>query len=134
MCLSQIYKALLHLLQNELNKAPLEKKNSELRSDYSVEEDLPNHESLSELKKRSGSVEDIFGSQPYKDKLPSNVKRSFSDELENSEISSHPHDERSPSHEDEVPDNNLSLDLGSVSDNSSTSTFDSETLAATLER
>ena len=122
------------MLQNELNKAPLEKKNSELKSDYSVEEDLPNQESLSELKKRSGSVEDnIFSSQPYKGKLPSNVKRSFSDELENSEISSHPHDERSPSHQDEAPDNNLSLDLGSASDNSSTSTFDSETLAATLE-
>ena len=117
-----------------MNKAPLEKKNSELKSDYSVEEDLPNQESLSELKKRSGSVEDnIFSSQPYKGKLPSNVKRSFSDELENSEISSHPHDERSPSHQDEAPDNNLSLDLGSASDNSSTSTFDSETLAATLE-
>ena len=117
-----------------MNEASLEKKNSELKSDYSVEEELPNHESLSELKKRSGSVEDIFGSQPYKDKLPSNVKRSFSDELENSEISSHPHDERSPSHEDEALDNNLSLDLGSVSDISFTSTFDSERLAATLER
>ena len=79
-------------------------------------------------------MEDTFGSQPHKDKLPSNVKRSFSDELENSEISSHPHDERSPAHKDKAPDNNLSLDLGSVSDNSSTSTFDSERLAATLER
>ena len=79
-------------------------------------------------------MEEIFGSQPYEDKLPSNVKRSFSNELENSEISSHPHDERSPAHEDEAPDNNLSLDLGSVSDNSSTSTFDSKRLAATLER
>ena len=123
------------MLQNELNKAPLEKKNSELKSDYSVEEDLSKQESLSELKKRSGSVEDnIFSSQPYKDKLPPSVKRSFSDELENSEISSHPHDERFPSHQDEAPENNLSLDLGSVSDNSSTSTFDSETFAATLER
>ena len=63
-----------------------------------------------------------------------NVKRSFSDEIENIEISSHRHDERSPTHEDEAPDNNLSLDLGSVSDNSSTSTFDSERLAGTLER
>ena len=78
--------------------------------------------------------DNIFNSQPYKDKLPPSIKRSFSDELENSEISSHPHDERSLSHQDEAPDSNLSLDLDSVSDHSSTSNFDSETLAATLER